>query len=296
MMPPAQNPGLAALLTLAASAFVAGTTLLAKALGTDALGPALHPLQISQGRFLFALLAIGSFAALTRFRFCRPALPLHVLRSSLGWGGVTLMFAAAAFIPLSDATAISFLNPVFGMMLAIPILGERVGPIRWSAALIALIGAMILTRPGGGTVELGALLALAAALFLGAELIVIKFLSGRERPLQILLINNFVGLVIATVAALFVWTAPTPAQWLALAGIGGLMAMAQTCFVNAMARADASFVAPFFYAALVFAALYDAIVFSVIPDVISILGAATILSGASLLAWREARLKPVHKP
>ncbi|WP_371228317.1 DMT family transporter [Roseovarius sp. 2305UL8-3] len=286
-----QNSGLAALLTLAAAAFAAGTTLLAKALGAGALGPEMHALQISHGRFLFALIAIGMATAVMRPRFSRPHLPLHVTRSALGWGGVSLMFAAAAFIPLSDATAISFLNPVFGMMLAIPLLGERVGPVRWSAAVIALVGAAVLTRPGGGALELGALLALGAAVMLGAELIAIKLLSRRENPLQILLINNVIGLVIASVAVMFVWQMPTPEQWAAMAGIGFLMAGAQACFVNAMARADASFVAPFFYAALVFAALYDAAIFAVIPDAISVIGAMIILAGAGLLAWREGRLK-----
>ena len=284
-----QNPALAALLTLAASAFAAGTTLLAKALGTGVLGPEMHALQISHGRFLFALIGIGMATLVLRPRLTRPHWSLHVGRSALGWGGVSLMFAAAAFIPLSDATAISFLNPVFGMMFAIPLLGEKVGRVRWSAAAIALLGALILTRPGNGAIELGALLALGSALLLGVELIAIKLLSGREVPLQILLVNNVIGLGIATVAALFVWQAPNAQQWLALAGIGFLMAGAQACFVNAMARADASFVAPFFYAALVFAALYDAAVFAVIPDAVSVLGAVIILCGAGLLAWREGR-------
>lgn len=288
-----QNPALAALLTLAASGFVAGTTLLAKALGNGSLGPEMHAMQISHGRFLFALMAIGVATAVIRPKFTRPDLKLHVIRSTLGWGGVSLMFAAAAFIPLSDATAISFLNPVFGMLLAIPLLGEKVGPIRWSAAMIALLGALILTRPVDGAIEFGALLALGSALFLGTELIVIKLLSGREGPMQILLVNNVIGLIIATVAVSFVWQTPNAQQWLALAGIGCLMAAAQACFVNAMARADASFVAPFFYAALVFAALYDAIVFNVIPDAVSVLGAGIILSGAGLLAWREGRLRRV---
>ncbi len=282
------NPPVAAALTLAAAAFVAGTTLLAKALGTEALGPPIHPLQISHGRFLFALLTILIFVAVTRPRLSRPNVRLHILRSCLGWGGVTLMFAAAAFIPLSDATAISFLNPVFCMMLAIPVLGERVGRVRWAAALIALLGAAILTRPGGSAVELGAFLALGAAMLFGAELIAIKRLSGFEAPVQILLINNIFGLCIATVAALFVWATPTPAQWAALAALGVLMAAAQACFVNAMARADASFVAPFFYAALVFAALYDLLAFGVWPDGVSVAGALVILAGAGLLAWREA--------
>ena len=285
------DPPLAAALTVLAAAFAAGTTLLAKALGTGALGPGMHPLQISHGRFLFALLAIGAFAAIRRPRFTRPDLKLHAARSGLGWGGVSCMFAAAAFIPLSDATAISFLNPVFGMILAIPLLGEKVGPVRWSAALIALAGAAILTRPGSGTLELGAVLALCSALLLGAELIAIKRLAGREGPVQILLVNNVMGLLIATCAVSLVWSAPEPRQWLALAGIGVLMAAAQACFINAMARADASFVAPFFYAALVFAALYDAAIFGVWPDAVSALGAAVILCGAGLLAWREGRLR-----
>lgn len=291
--PTDQNPALAVLLTLAASAFAAGTTLLAKALGTGALGPEMHALQISHGRFLFALVGIGLATVVLRPTFTRPQMPLHVVRSIFGWGGASLMFAAAAFIPLSDATAISFLNPVFGMMLAIPLLGEKVGPVRWCAAVIALVGAAVLTRPGGDALEVGALLALGAAMLLGCEMIAIKLLSGREGPLQILLINNIVGLCIATAAVTFVWQAPNARQWLALAGIGFLMAGAQACFVNAMARADASFVAPFFYAALVFAALYDAAVFGVIPDVVSVLGAGVILTGAGLLAWREGRLRKI---
>ncbi len=199
------------------------------------------------------------------------------------------MFAAAAFIPLSDATAISFLNPVFGMMLAIPLLGERVGPVRWGAAATALVGAAILMRPGSGVIETGALLALGAAVCLGGELIFIKRLAGREGPWQILLVNNAIGLSIATLAVLWVWTAPTPAQWAALAALGLLMALAQTAFVNAIARGDASFVAPFFYTALIFAALYDGMFFGVWPDAVSIIGAVVILTGAGVLLWREGR-------
>ncbi|WP_412555668.1 DMT family transporter [Shimia sp. MIT1388] len=288
---PRTNPALAAALTLAASAFAAGTTLLAKALGTGALGPELHPLQISHGRFLFAFLGFATAAMIVRPKITRPNWGLHIGRSTLGWGGVTLMFAAAAFIPLSDATAISFLNPVVGMLLAIPFLGEKIGPWRWGSAALAFTGAMVLTRPGTGALEFGALLALGAAFAMGGELIFIKKLTGRERPFQILLINNAIGLTIATVAAGFVWQMPTLQQWAALAGIGLLMASAQTCFINAMRMADASFVSPFFYTSLAFAALYDAAVFSVLPDTISWLGAGIILCAAAILVWREARTR-----
>ncbi|MEL6521192.1 MAG: EamA family transporter, partial [Pseudomonadota bacterium] len=192
-----QNPRLAVAFMLTATAFIAGTTLLAKSLGTDALGPPLHPFQVSHGRFVFALLGIGIAAAVLRPKLQSPRWPLHLARTTFGWAGVTLMFAATAHIALSDATAISFLNPVFAMMLAIPLLGERVGPIRWSAAAIALLGALVLLRPGVGTFQPAALLALGSAAVLGFEIILIKRLSAIEGPFQILLINNGLGTLLS---------------------------------------------------------------------------------------------------
>ena len=287
---PRHNPRLAMGLMICATAFIAVTTLLAKAIGTGALGAPLHPLQITHARFLFAAMTFGSAALVLRPRFDKIHLKLHVMRTSCGAIGVTLMFASVAFIPLSDATAISFLNPVFAMIFAIFLLGEKVGPVRWSAAGIAMIGALVLLRPHSGAIAPGALLALGAALALGLEVIFIKRLSGREKPFQILLINNLIGLLIATFAVLAFWEPPTFAQWCALAGIGVGMALAQTCFLNSVARADASFVVPFSYGTLLFAALYDALVFNVIPGAVSLIGAGIIIAGAALLAWREARV------
>ncbi|WP_271950445.1 DMT family transporter [Ruegeria faecimaris] len=288
-VPKAHNPLLAALLIFVASAFLAATTLLAKALGTDTLGAPLHPMQISHGRFLFAFLVIVSAVGIMRPTLRRPHWGLHIGRTSFGWLGITLMFASVAFIPMADATAISFLNPVFAMVLAIPLLKEGVGPWRWLAAAVALIGAMVLLRPTPASFQPAALLALAAAVVIGMELIFIKKLSGRESPIQILLVNNAMGLTIASVAVSFVFQMPSPAQWAALAGIGALMACAQACFVNGMARADASFVAPISYATLLFAALYDFAIFDVVPDAVSLIGSAIILAGGLILVWREAR-------
>lgn len=287
-MRPEHNPKLAALLTLCASAFAAASTFMAKVVGSGKLGPALHPLQVSQGRFLFAFIAISSLALVLRPKLTKSNLKLHIGRSFFGWGGVTLMFAAAIYIPLADATAISFLNPVFAMIFAIPFLGERVGKWRWIAAIVALSGAIILLRPGADSIQTGALFALGAAVLLGGEVILIKFLTKTDGPFQILLINNTIGIVIATCAAIPVWIWPSSLQWAGLAAVGLLMISAQAFFTNAMMRAEASFVAPFFYASLVFAAIYDAAIFKVIPDQVSILGALTILAGAGLLAWRES--------
>ena len=286
--PPNPNPPLAVGFMLAASLFIAASTLMAKLATSPRLGDPLHPLQVSHGRFLFAWLLIAAISALLRLRIRQPNLPVHAARTMAGWGGVSLMFAAVAFIPLADATAISFLNPVFAMVLAIPLLGERVGPVRWAAAAIALFGALVLLRPTPASFQPAALLALAAAAVMGLEIVLIKRLSRREGPLQILFINNSFGLLIASLAVVFVWAPPTAPQWSALAGVGVFMALAQACYVNAMGRAEASLVVPFAYATLVFAALFDAALFGVWPDAVSLTGAAIIIAGAALLAWREA--------
>ena len=283
------DPFRAALLMVAASGLVAGTTLLAKAAGSEALGPGLSPLQLSFGRFLFAFLVMAAVVAVLRPRLVAPAWGLHLGRTLTGWGGTTLLFAAVAFLPLSDATAISFLSPVVTMVLAILLLRERVGPVRWTAAGIALVGMLILLRPGPESFQPAALLALAAAASLGLEAIIIKWLTARERPLQILFVNNGVGTVVAGLAALLVWQAPTPAQWAAMAGIGGLMVAGQACYLWAMRMADASYVAPIFYLTLAFAAFYDFAVFGVVPDAVSLAGAVVLVSGAALIAWREGR-------
>lgn len=268
------------------SALVAATTLIAKALGTDTLGPPLHALQVSAGRYIFALIALLAVASASRPKIHAPNLTLHVIRSALGWAGVSFMFAAAARMPLSDATAISFLNPVFAMIFAYAFLKERVGPIRWLAALGCFVGALILLRPGTSAFQPAAFLALAAALLLGMELIFVKRLSGSEPPFQILLVNNSIGVVLSCIAASFVWVGPTPTQWGLLVAIGVIMVSAQSLFIQCMRNADTSFAAPFFYTTLVFAAAYDLILFDVWPNAVSILGTVIIVGAAVVLALR----------
>lgn len=276
-------------LMLAASALVAGTSLLAKTLGTDVFGPALNPFQITAGRYVFALVALVVTTAVIRPTFTRPALRLHVGRAFAGSLGVTCMFAAATLIPLADATAISMLNPIIAMVLAIPLLGETVGPRRWAAAALSVVGAILLIRPGAASFHPAALIALLSAFVLAFEIIIVKILSHREGSLQILLFSNGFGTVLAGSAAIFVWIWPTPMQWLGLIGIGLIMVSAQSLFLLAIRRGDASFVAPLFYATLVFAALYDFAIFAVVPTVLSFAGAGIIILGAVVLAWSERR-------
>ncbi len=283
-----KNAMVGALLMIGACALVAASTLLAKALGRGIGGAELHPLQITAGRFVFGLACLAPFALIRRPGFAGAAWGTHLSRALCGWAGTSCLFAAAVLMPLAEATAISFLSPLVTMVLAIPLLGERVGPWRWSAAAIAMVGAVILIQPGTDAFQIAALIALAAALFMGTEAILIKRLSGWEPALRILLINNLIGTAISLMAAAGVWTAPEPLQWALLFGVGATMVAAQVCFVWAMIRVEASFAIPFFYATLVFAALYDFAAFGELPAWTGWLGAGFIVSGALLLAWRES--------
>ena len=276
-----------AALMLGASAIFAGTTLMAKSLGQNLAGPPLHPLQISAGRFCFAFFGLCALAACLRPTFRGASIPAHLIRSCLSWASVSCIFAAAALMPLADAIAISFTSPIITMLLAIPLLGETVGRWRWLAAGISFAGALILMQPGTQAFQLAALIALAGALFQGAEAIAIKHLADREPALRILFINNALGAVISIIAASFVWQAPTPAQWGTLALIGLSMICTQSLFIQSMRRGDANYMIPFFYATLLFSAFYDFAVFAEIPASTTFLGAFMIISAALLLAYRE---------
>ena len=100
-------------LVIMGSAFVAACLVLAKIVQTDLLGEPLHPLQATQARFLFGFIGLFIFYSAFPIRFTKPDIKLHVIRTLCGFSAVTVMFTAAAIIPVSDATAISFLNPVF---------------------------------------------------------------------------------------------------------------------------------------------------------------------------------------
>ncbi len=266
-----------------ASALVAVTMLIAKTLGLGAGGNSLHPLQVSAGRFVFALSIIGSVGLWMRPSFVGTAWRLHVGRSVCGWLGVTFLFAAAARMPLADATAISFLSPLVTMGLAALLLNERVQSMRWVAALVALAGALVLIRPGTDAFQPMALIALAAAGFMGFEVVLVKKLSDGEVPIRILVINNTIGAAIASVAASFVWVWPSFGQWVLLFILGAAMAGAQGLFIQALKRTDASRVIPFFYMTLIFVTIYDFVLFGAFPGAVAIAGAVLIVGGVLFL-------------
>lgn len=277
------------LLAVTASLCFAGSTFLSKLLGSGFYGTALHPLQVAHSRFAFGLLTAMLLFLASRRHVIRPHWRLHLLRSTLGWIGIAILFTGVIYIPASDAVALTFLNPIFAMMLAVLILHERVGKHRWTAAIIAFCGGVLLIRPEAAGINPVALLCLGGAALIGLEIVVIKMLSLREDVFQILLINNAIAATVATIPLFFTFEMPNAAQWGALAAVGVVMVTGQMLFLFAMRSSDASLVAPFIYATLIFVMLFDFGVLGVVPDLISLAGAGIIISCGSYIAIREHR-------
>ncbi len=275
-----------ALFMMVACALFAATSLIAKSLGNADFGPALHPFQISAGRFFFAFLCLLPFLVKIRPSFQKVAWKLHIGRSVCGWLGVSALFAAATQMPLADATAISFLSPVVTMIFAILLLKEVVPASRWIYVALSFVGMALITRPGSDTFQPAALIAFASACFMGIEAIFIKKLADNDIPLRILVINNGIGATISVTIALTVWISPTTSQWALLALLGMVMVTGQTCFIQSMKRGKASFVAPFMYVTPVFAALYDYLLFGEIVSSLSSFGILLIISSAILQSKR----------
>ena len=275
------------------SLFIGGTTMIAKVLGTDLLGKPLNPMQISHSRFLFAFILIFLFFLKTKSKIIQPNYKLHFSRSFCGWIGITILFGTSIVIPVSDATDLIFINPIFTMIFAIPLLGETVKTTKWFAVAITFIGAIVLIRPENNLLEIQFvyILLIFGALALGLESIFIKILTIKEKPKQILLINNGIGLMISSIPIYFIWISPNIKQILALFFVGALMLCAQICFIQAMKRGEAHFVAPFFYFTLIFVCIYDFFIFQILPDKISIIGTSLIIVGGIILYVSQTRSK-----
>ena len=190
---------------LAASAFIGGTAIVAKILGKDYLGEPLSPFQISQSRFLYGFVFVLLFSLFYKIKIESPNPKLHLARTSLGWMGATVLFGSSSLIPVNDAVALNFSNPIFAMIFSIIILKEKYFSYRWIAMIITFAGAIILIRPNFSDlyVDPVALVSIFGAICLGLEAMFIKLLTKYEKNTQILLINNFIGLILSSLIVIY---------------------------------------------------------------------------------------------
>ena len=274
---------------LSASAFIGGTAVVAKILGKDYFGEPLNPFQISQSRFLYGFVFVLIFSIFYKIKIVSPNPKLHIARTSLGWIGATSLFGSSSIIPVNDAVALNFSNPVFAMIFSIIILKEKYFPYRWVAMIITFSGALILIRPDFSIlhVEPVALISIFGAICLGLEAICIKLLTKYEKNTQILLINNFIGLILSSLIVIFFWQPHTFLQLLFCILIGFLMICAQICFLIALRTNQLNFVIPFFYSTLIFVLFYDYLIFRGLPDFLSLSGSLLIIIGGVYLFLKE---------
>ena len=279
-------------LMLGASFCFAFAAILTKSLGTNVFGEGVHPLQIAHARFLFSFILLVFFWYIFNPKVKFSNIKLHLLRSIFGWVGVSILFTSILYIPVSDATALTFLNPIFAMIFAALIFKEKVGLIRWGAALFSFSGGILLLRPSLDlSVDPVALLCLFGALIMGLEIICIKILSGKDSVFTILILNNFLAMCIGTLVVPFFFVLPGFLELSILMTIGIFMLTGQFCFINSLKGAETSFLMPFFYTTLIFVISLDLIIFNSLPDKISYIGALIIIFGSIIVAFREWRVK-----
>jgi drug/metabolite transporter (DMT)-like permease len=246
--------------------------------------------QVTWARFFFAtiiaIMACGRHLpglAISRH-------PKQQLLRSVFLMATTGMFnAGIRTTPLATATTIMFLNPVLVTILAIPLLGEKVGLRRWLGVLLGFIGAVIVIHPwdeGFGTFNHGILFLLAAAALNANYQILTRRVRGDD-PLTSLLYTAAAGAVVTSALAPWFWTWPTAVDWLLLIGTGVAGGFGHLFLIRAFGAAPASVVAPFSYSSLIWAALFGFVIWGDWPDLWTWGGAALIIFSGLYIFHRE---------
>ena len=257
------------------------------------LGRELHSFQIVFFRCLIAVVCMLPFIAHAGIRSLATRRPgMHVLRTAMGISAMFCVFYAFSHMPFAEAMAIIFSRPLFSVTLAVLLLGETVGWHRTGAAVVGFLGVVMMVKPGTAAFDAVSLVAVTAGLLGGFIAIVIKNLSRTETTTTIVMWFAVGGTIISFVPMLVVWSAPTLEQWGLLFLVGILGAAGQATLTRAFSTGETSFVTPFDYLRLVFAALIGLLIFSEIPDTWAIIGAVVIVSSGYYVARRELGTGP----
>ena len=241
------------------------------------------------GQALLVMLVLGPHKIIPTLNSRHPV--LHMVRSMCQLGATGLFFASLAYIGLAEATALTDINPVLITLGAALFLGESLGPRRIFGVLLALVGALIVIRPGMGVFTPAALLPLGCAVcYSGASLLTRK-LGQNEGPWTSLLHAALFGTVVVGAAMPFVWQPIAEADLAKFAALGCLGTGAQLCVIRSFSMAEASAVAPFAYVGIVFATIWGIVLYDEYPDFYTVLGAIVIVV-AGLYVWhRETRAR-----
>jgi len=221
---------------------------------------------------------------------------LQLLRSAFLFAATFSFFTSLSYMQIASATAVMNIHPVILTLGAALILREKLGPRRIFGIAMALIGALIIIRPGADVFQPWALLPLVAGLFYAAYSLATRFLGRNEPILTSFLYTALLGTLAATVLVVPVWQTPSATDWLIYLGLGIAGAAGQFCLIRSLTVAEAGAVAPFGYAGVIFSTLWGLAVFGEVPDAVTLLGALVIV-GAGVYVWhRETRAGRVTLP
>ena len=259
------------------------------------------PMQLASLRGASSLPWLLAWAALTTG--LRPLLrarwSLHLLRGALGVMMMATFVYALRTLPLATAYTIFFVAPLLITALSVPILGEKVGPRRWTAITVGFIGVLVVLRPGGqGMLTLAGIAVLAAALGYAISAITVRVLA-RTDSTQAMVV--WLMVLMAAGAGLLAWPQWVPIRgedaWLIL-GMGIAGAFGQYLITEAFRLGEASLLAPLEYTALLWGLGWDLTLWGVLPDGMTWLGAGIIVASGLYLLRRERgqQVRPVTPP
>jgi drug/metabolite transporter (DMT)-like permease len=235
-----------------------------------------------------AALATGGPSLLTTKR-----IGSHALRSIAGTVSMFCNFAAYTFLPLADATAIGFAAPLFVVILAAALLSERVHAYRWSAVVAGFFGVFIIAGPEAGVTQgalYGAIFALTGAVLTAVAMIFLRRMSTHEHSITIAFYFMLTSATASLLTIPFGWNPPSfgEAMVLMLTGVAG--GVGQLFLSFSYRYGEASVLAPFDYAAMIWAVVLGYFVFGELPAVQVWLGGAVVIAAGLLILWRERKL------
>jgi drug/metabolite transporter (DMT)-like permease len=284
---PTARPLIGVLLMLAAMAILPFIDVIAKKLGEAGM----PILIVVWARALFGGLMTLPFALQAEgARAFRPAQPLRQLaRAVLLFGATFLFFQALKYLPIADALAIFFVNPLVIVILSALALHERVGPRRWAAVAVGFVGTLIIIRPGIVEVNAGTLYALGAGVALGSYFVMTRAMAGIADAMVLTFQTSAIGAALLTLALPLLWVPPSAEQWGMLAALGVIATLGHVLITRAYVHAEASLLAPLAFTEIVVATLLGYAFFGDLPDRWTVLGVAILIASAVYISVRERR-------
>ncbi|MBY0335360.1 MAG: DMT family transporter [Acetobacteraceae bacterium] len=254
--------------------------------------------QVVLFRSLFALpLLLVLMHRAGGWRLLRTRNPrIHALRTLFGLVGMATAFYGYATLPLAGVTALGFTMPLFLTLLAVPLLGERVDAARAAAVAVGFVGVLIMVQPWqaeGAYPPIPVLIVLVGALAWALAMITIRQMGAAgEAGVTIVLWFALGCSAVALVWALPGWRWPSAAQWILLAAVGLLSAVAQLLMTEGYRRADPTLLAPFEYAGIVWTTALGALLWSELPDGWDAAGIAVLVASGLFIWRREVTARP----